>query len=192
MRLMTTIRTHHTADLLPFVFFSALWGLSRLLRWLPLSGKTWAPDKLSHAVAALLLATCFLFHGWSEPFHLRYHTISPHHARLHALLAAVPPEASVSARTPISPHLSYRKALYHFPDLGPAEDQAELVILDTALIERDTVRKGIAEAVAALPAKGYGKVLDEDGILVFEKQPAPSPKRQRANDGKRDRGEPTP
>jgi hypothetical protein len=42
--------------------------------------------------------------------------------------------------------------------------------------ERDTVRKGIAEAVAALPAKGYGKVLDEDGILVFEKQPAPSEK----------------
>ncbi len=191
MRLMTTIRTHHTADLLPFVFFSAVWGLSHLLRWLP-SGKTWTTDKVPHAVAALLLAACFLFHGWSEAFHLRYHTISPHHARLHALLAAIPPEASVSAQTPISPHLSYRKALYHFPDLGPAEHQAQLVILDTALIERDTVRKGIAEAVAALPAKGYGKVLDEDGILVFEKQPAPSPKRQRANDGKRDRGEPTP
>ena len=194
MRLMTTIRTHHTADLLPVVFFSALWGLSRLLRWLPtrgIPGKTWAPDTLPHAVAALLLATCFLFHGWSEAFHLRYYSTTEHHERLYAVLKAIPPEASVSAQTPISPHLSYRKALYHFPDLGPAGDQAQLVVLDTALIERDTVRKGIAQAVAALPTKGYGKILDEDGILVFAKHPVPSPKGERADDGKMS-GQPAP
>ncbi len=86
------------------------------------------------------------------------------------MLKTTPPAASVSAQTPISPHLSYRKALYYFPDLGPAGGEAEVVILDTTLIDRDTVRKTIAEAVATLPAKGYAKMLDQDGILLFERR----------------------
>jgi uncharacterized membrane protein len=171
--LMTTVRTHHTADLLPFVFFSALWGTSRLLRWLSardISGRKAPSDTGPATVAALLLLAFFLFHDWSEPFHFRYYSITPHHERLYAVLKTIPPGASVSAQTPISPHLSYRKALYHFPDLGPAGGEAEVVILDTTLIERDTVRRAIRDAVAALPAKGYAKVLDEDGILVFQRR----------------------
>ncbi|HXJ78295.1 MAG TPA: DUF2079 domain-containing protein [Candidatus Methylomirabilis sp.] len=173
--LMTTVRTHHTADLLPFVFFSALWGTSRLLRWLAAGkvlGRRWAPDMGPATVAAVLLLAFFLFHDWSEAFHLRYYSITPHHERLYAVLKTIPPAASVSAQTPISPHLSYREPLYHFPDLGPAGNEAEVVILDTTLIERDTVRRAITDAVAALPAKGYAKILDEDGILVFERRVA--------------------
>jgi hypothetical protein len=46
------------------------------------------------------------------------------------------------------------------------------VVPDTSLIERDTVRTAITDAVAALPAKGYAKILDEAGILVFERRVA--------------------
>jgi hypothetical protein len=170
--LMTTVRTHHTADLLPFVFFSALWGTSSLLRWLAargMRGRTWTPDAGPRTVAALLLLVFFLFHDWSEAFHLRYYSITPHHERLYAVLKTIPPAASVSAQTPISPHLSYRRALYHFPDLGPASDEAEFVILDTSLIDRDSVRTSVAEAVAGLPAKGYARIFDGDSILLFQR-----------------------
>ena len=172
--LMTTIWTHHTADLLPFIFFSALAGASHLLRWLPaweIRGRAWSADSLPRCVAALLLATSFLFHSWSEIFHLRSYSITPHHERLYAALATIPPDASVSAQTPIAPHLSYRKALYHFPDLGPSGGEAaELVILDRELITRNTFRKAFPGHVAALGPRGYEKVLEEDGILIFKKR----------------------
>jgi len=171
--LMTTIRTHHTADLFPFVFFSALSGVSRLLRWFPtrgVRGRTWSPDTPPRAVAALLLATSFFFHSWSEIFHLRLHSITPHHERLHAVLETIPPDASVSAQTAIAPHLSYRRTLYHFPDVGSSGgDVAEFVILDRVLITRDTFRNALPGHVAALASKGYEPVLDEDGILIFRR-----------------------
>jgi uncharacterized membrane protein len=181
--LMTTIWTHHTADLLPFIFFSALAGVSRLLRWLPaweIRGRAWSADSLPRRVAALLLATTFLFHGWSEIFHLRLHSITPHHEHLYAVLASIPPDASVSAQTPIAPHLSYRKALYHFPDLGPnGGEAAEFVILDRALITRNTFRKAFPGHVAALGPRGYETVFDEDGILIFRRAIALSPRESR-------------
>jgi uncharacterized membrane protein len=173
-RLMTTIETHHTADLLPFVFFSALWGASHLLRWLPeheVFGWRWERRRLSQGLAAVLLASSFLFHGTPEALYLRRYSITPHHQLIYATLREIPPEASVSAQTPIAPHLAYRRALYHFPDLGPAPDgEAEFVILDERLIRRKTFRKLFVDGVAALPAKGYEKIRDEDGILLFRKE----------------------
>jgi uncharacterized membrane protein len=173
-RLMTTIETHHTADLLPFVFFSALWGASHLLTWLPeheILGRRWELRELSQALAALLLASSFLFHGTSEVFYLRRYSNTAHHQRIYAALREIPPGASVSAQPPIAPHLAYRPALYHFPDLGPApHGEAEFVILDERLIRRKTFRKLFVDGVAALPAKGYEKIRDEDGILLFRKR----------------------
>ena len=170
--LMTTIRTHHTADLLPFVFFSAIWGVYYLLRWLDvrgIRGRTWPLDTAARTMAALLLLNFFITHDWPESFYLRYFSITAHDERLYAALRKIPPDASVSAQTPIAPHLSYRKALYHFPDIGPTGNEAEFVILDTSLIDRDTVRQGIEGGMAGLHAKGYVKVLDEDSILIFRR-----------------------
>lgn len=182
-RLMTTIRTHHTADLLPFVFFSALFGASHLLRWLPawrIFGRAWSPDTCPRAVAALLLAASLFFHSWPETFHLRLYSITPHHERLYAALGTIPPDASVSAQTPIAPHLSYRKALYHFPELGPVGGEtAEFVILDRLLIARDRFRNTFPGLVAGLASKGYEKVHDEDEILIFRRARAPGPRESR-------------
>src|SRR5262249_53560222 len=157
--------------LLPFVFFSALWGTWRLLGWLSTKGtpRGWPPEKARNMVAGLLLLAFFLFHDWSEAFHLRYYSIGPHHRRLYAALETIPPDASVSAQAPIAPHLSYRQELYHFPNLGPAGNPARFVVVDTTLTNRQTALRNIAEGVGGLPAKGYVKVFDENGILLFER-----------------------
>ena len=89
-----------------------------------------------------------------------------------------------AAQTPIAPHLSYRKALYHFPDLGPSGGEAaEFVILDRVLIwglfTRDPFRNAFPGLVAALAPKGYEKVLDEDGILIFRRATSLSPRESR-------------
>ena len=45
--LMTTILTHHTADLAPFVFFAAIWGAGNLLDWLSarsVAGRAWTRE----------------------------------------------------------------------------------------------------------------------------------------------------
>jgi uncharacterized membrane protein len=179
IRLLTTIRTHHTADLTPFVFYSALWGADNLLRWLSgkdLRGRSWGRESLARALAVLLLSTSFVFHGWPEPFQLRRYAITPHRQRLHEVLDEVPRGVSVSTQRSIAPHLSHRRALYRFQEPGPAgrepPEPPEVVVLDRSLIERNTYRKAFEEGVARLGQTGYEKIRDEDSILVFRRVPA--------------------
>jgi hypothetical protein len=121
-------------------------------------------------VAALLLSTSFLLHRWPESFLLRRYVPTPHQERLHAILREIPPEASVSAQRPITVHLAHRRGLYRFPELGPAGGEvADLVVLDRALVDRETQMRPFEEGVAALPGKGYEKIRDEDSILVFKR-----------------------
>jgi uncharacterized membrane protein len=175
IRLLTTIRTHHTADLTPFVFYSALWGANNLLRWLSgkdIRGRSWGREPLARALAVLLLSTSFVFHGWPESFLLRRYAVTPHHQRLHEVLREIPPDVSVSTQRPIAPHLSHRRALYRFQEPGPVgAEPADFVVLDRSLIERDTYRKPFEAGVARLPETGYEKVRDEDSILVFRRVP---------------------
>jgi uncharacterized membrane protein len=176
IRLLTTIRTHHTADLTPFVFYSALWGADNLRRWL--SGReirewSWSGEAVARALAVLLLSTSFVFHGWPEPFQLRRYAVTPHHQRLHAILEEIPRDASVSTQRSIAPHLSHRRALYRFQEPGPAggepPESPDVVVLDRRLIERDTFRNAFEDGVATLGQTGYEKIRDEDSILVFRR-----------------------
>ena len=133
----------------------------------------WEGDKPHRALAALLFAMSFLFHGRSESFHLRSYQATPHLKDLSAILQTIPPEASVSAQQPIAPHLSHRKFLYVFPDLGPkGQVRVEYVILDRTL-DRWPARATFTQDVAALPAKGYDQILGHDNILLFRKQRFP-------------------
>jgi uncharacterized membrane protein len=172
----TSIGFHYTAELIPFVFFSALWGASCLLSRLPqtrIVGHNWEGESPRRALAAFLLAMSFLFHGRPESFHLRWYRPTPHLKDLSAVLQMIPPEASVSAQQPIAPHLSHRKFLYLFPDLGPGgQVRVEYVILDSTL-DRWPARATFTQDVAALSAKGYDQILGRDNILLFRKQRLP-------------------
>jgi uncharacterized membrane protein len=169
----TSLGTHHAAELIPFVFFAAVSGASKVLHWLDAKHAIAALREGTRpcpALAALLLASSFLFHGVPETFYLRSYSRTAHHERLSAVLQTIPAEAPLATWTEIAPHVAHRRALYRFPALGPdGTAEAELVILDETLVGPNR-RATFAEAVAALPSKGYEKILDEDGILLFRKQ----------------------
>jgi hypothetical protein len=115
-----------------------------------------------------------LLHGVPETFYLRLYARTAHHERLAAVLQTIPADVSLSAWTEIAPHLAHRRALYRFPSLGPAGGaEAEMIVLDQTLVPRDG-RAEFAANVAVLPARGYEKRLDEDGILVFQKAAPPA------------------
>ena len=173
VRFLTTVRTHHTADLTPFVFCSAIWGVANFLRWASSTGwrgRRWERASVARAVAVALLSSSFLLHRWPESFLLRRFALTPHHERLHALLRDIPPDASVSTQRPISLHLAHRRRLYLFPDLGPAgHEPADFVVVDRVLLDRYTHGVPFEEGLAGLPGKGYEKIRDEDSILVFRR-----------------------
>ena len=173
VRLLTTVRTHHTADLTPFVFCAAIWGAANVLRWASSTGwrgRRWKRESVAQVVAVALLSSSFLLHRWPESFLLRRFAPTPHHQRLHAIMRDIPAGASVSTQRPISVHLAHRRGLYHFPDLGPAgRDSADFVLLDRALLVRYTQVGPFEEGLASLPGKGYEKIREESSILVFRR-----------------------
>jgi uncharacterized membrane protein len=171
----TSLQTHHAAELIPFVFFAALGGASNLLRWLEdrrVAGPPWEGTPLRRALAGALLAGSLLFHGLPETFYLRLYARTPQHEHLEAVLRMIPASAPVSTSTKILPHVAHRRALYRFPALGfDGATQAEFAVIDEALLPRtDTV--AVEEALAALPAKGYEKIHDQAGIVLFRKRAA--------------------
>ena len=171
----TSLQTHHAAELIPFVFFAALGGASHLLRWLEGTRIVATPGegvRLHRTLAGVLLACSFLLHGLPETFYLRLYARTPHHEHLAAVLRMIPAGASVSTWTKILPHVAHRRALSRFPALGPdGAPPAEFVVIDDALLPR-TDRAAVAAALAALPAKGYDKIHDQEGIVLFRKQAA--------------------
>ncbi len=169
--LQTSLRTHHAAELIPFVFFGALGGASTLIQWGPrtlIRAVLGDGAGLPRAVAALLLLGSALFHDFPEMFYVRSYARTSHHERLDTVLRAIPADAPLSTSGEIAPHVAHRRKLYRFPALGlPGAAEAEVVILDRTLANLAS----LADAIAALPAKGYEKVVDRDGILVFRKRP---------------------
>jgi hypothetical protein len=166
-------------ELVAFVFFAALSGAATLARWRAARRFAGDMERSYRWVAGLLVATTFLFHGWSEMFYLRWYAPPPNRQALTAVLATVPADAAVSTVTRLAPHLAHRKTLYIFPKLGDADFAvADVVVLDRNLVQgargyganRWEVQRFEPE-LAALPAKGYEKILERDGVMVFRRYP---------------------
>jgi len=170
----TSLNTHHTAELIPFVFFAAVGGASNMLQWLQ-KGRFLFQQcdavRLGRALAGGLLASSLLFHGLPETFYLRLYARTPQHEQLDAAIRLIPAEAPVSTWTKILSHVSHRRALYRFPDLLGWNDMpdAEYVLIDQTHIPRSDMPV-VMDALGDLPTRGYEKLLDRDGIMLFKRR----------------------
>jgi uncharacterized membrane protein len=157
---------HYSAELVPSLFYATLGGTTVLAR------RRWGADESGRhrVVAGLLLAAALIFHDRPEPFYLLRYRSTPHLDELRATLRALPSDAAVSAQNRIVPHLAHRTFVYVFPDLGPrGEVRADYVLLDRTL-DRWPIEERFDAEVAALAGKGYVKLLDRSGILLFQRQ----------------------
>jgi uncharacterized membrane protein len=134
--------------------------------------------KLAHGgprrrqLLGIAVATCALVQvGRPELARLWATPITSRHERMAAYLAAIPPEAAVSADTRSATHLSRRLPLFHFPR---KIDQAEWVAVDTRALDHawHVSPEARAAAVAALPSKGFALVVDDDGFKIFRRERA--------------------
>ena len=166
MPAQSSIAHHYALESVPFVFYAALGGAAHLLERF---GSAANRRPAHRGLAAALLAASLLFHGRSETWYLRQYPTTPHLTLLAATVQTIPPDVAVSTQNLIAPHLSHREFIYLFPDLGSSTlSRAQYVILDLAL-DPWPAGPSFDGGIARLPGKGYTRLVDREGILVFRR-----------------------
>jgi uncharacterized membrane protein len=106
-----------------------------------------------------------------------------HAAHVQAMLARIPPNASVSATTYLIPHLSSRRALVRFPMLQFRSDAQAVVDVDYAIADlwqlqqyqaafdsdQDLLRASLRLIPRLTRQRTYGIVGFEDGVILLQK-----------------------
>lgn len=106
-----------------------------------------------------------------------------HAAHAQAMLAQIPPDASVSATTYLIPHLSSRRALVRFPTLQFHNDDRQTIDVDWAIVDlwqlqqyqaafaadRELLKVSVRSITRLVRQKQYGVVGFEDGVIVLQK-----------------------
>lgn len=130
----STIHAHYMAPVIPFVWIAA----GEMLAWLARRRDRRWPYRAGTALALFIaintLLASFLFSPYppGKSFHIKnYYQESVYDDNLRAILALVPPEASVCAQSDLHPHLSQRRdALLFYRCALSENEQAEYVVLD--------------------------------------------------------------
>ena len=113
-----------------------------------------------------------------------------HTAKIKALLAKIPSDASVSATTFIIPHLSSRRELIRLPGLHLKNDRQEIVQVDYVIADlwhseqyqavltdfRNNLQTTAKSINQALEEGSYGVVGFDEGIVLLQKNVSSKPK----------------
>jgi len=149
-------RFQYTSPLTPFVFGAAIYGFRRLA----------ARPERTGILLVLLVVAAAVFFGESPARQLRQFAPTAHHARLGAILKAIPAAASVSAQDVLVPHLSRRERVHEYPALN----DAEYVVLDASSSTYPLVPEAYHRSVRDLLAGAdYGVRVWSDSILVLQR-----------------------
>ncbi|MCS7002625.1 MAG: DUF2079 domain-containing protein, partial [Dehalococcoidia bacterium] len=163
-----SIEYHYAAPLLPILMMAAVAGAARLRAW---RVPTWA------IAGALLTATLASMYAWSPLPGMRAHDPAKYIGGLHAtivneFLAAIPPDASVSAGRNLVSRLALRERVYNFPTIR----DAQYVVIDN----KGLVPPGFFEvdnfALSAFVRNPAYRLVDaEDGVWLFVRDAPPPP-----------------
>jgi len=161
-------------------------------RWIPLwcwwlalkisSGWVWLVRRISpHVGMALVCLLLVLFANYNlmaargalEPF---FPPLSngAREERINRLLAMIPPDASVSASDTLNPHLSERRDLYLFPDIGRGDDIAQYIVIDVDFLpyeDRSTALSTFDQLTS--PQRGIYRIIARAGSVYLAKLQQP-------------------
>ncbi|HBY93764.1 MAG TPA: hypothetical protein DEP84_07300, partial [Chloroflexi bacterium] len=91
--------------------------------------------------------------------------VTEHHRVGEAVIAAIPPNAAVSAGWRLNPHVSERRRVYQFPDVR----EADLVLLDVTMLDLFMHPNDLHAQVETLLAQGWGVAAGTDGWLLLQR-----------------------
>lgn len=146
---------HYNANIMPFLMISAALAINR-----------WS---LPVKPIALLILILVAFSSLSpnsmvwESFQMRVKTDSQLKANS---IQLIPKQESVSAQSPLVPHLANRSHIYLFPDVSIAN----YIVLDLSLESYPIEKKDITRIISELENSKYWKVYEKSGTtIIFER-----------------------
>lgn len=159
---------HYSAPLAPILAMAAADGLARLRADV---GTERLTSRRVTTLLAVSVALAMTLPGHQPILRLlqpkHYRPIPTASAAARAL-ALVPPDAPVTAQTPITPHLAHRHELYVLaPEVSDTEYLVASLVLDPW---PNNSRDEIAALVADRQAQGYTTLFNEDGWVVLRKE----------------------
>jgi len=181
--LLSTHPAQHDLTLqYPVLIYALLFASAVLtIRWLAHSPALMPLRRrlqLTRASTAIVLAVVLLATeaaGWMfgsplgpRRFDAERYQRTSHHVVVDRVLAAVPPEAPVSAQSGLLPHLSQRREVWEFPRL---ENAAFVVVDRTAWRSSQSRDTGYDRVLDSLPSLGFCVLLHEDGVTLYARGP---------------------
>jgi uncharacterized membrane protein len=118
---------HYSAPLAVALIVSAIYAAGRLIQRISLREKNGQSYKMTTMINLCLWLLSWslgyhALHGWTPlSSRVENYVMTPTAARLPHFLAAIPPEAVVSASAAIHPHLAHRRVIYLFPTVQDAD-----------------------------------------------------------------------
>ena len=163
---------HYTAHLLPLIFFLTILALGRL-NAATTRGKV-IRGAVTLGLAASTLSMSYLYSRalpggqTAQPWPQE----DSHNRVVDSFVAQLPRQAVVSTLGGIAPHLTARKTIYLFPDVG----DAEYLLLDTDLSANYWPYEGLkardrslASMTEQVRSGAIGLVRAEDGVFLFQR-----------------------
>lgn len=162
MTQLWTNNWHHNANLIPFLAISTIYAIYRF----HLSNK-----------AVIILISVSMFLGGLSPHSPVWSALQstqnryPQFDYLSSTVVIIPPNASVSAQSPLVPRLSNREYIYLYPEIY----DAEYIVLDPALSAYPLTNDDLKNRINALSeSKDWTLIRKEKTLLIFQKSPTRS------------------
>lgn len=172
------INYHYTAAIIPFIFLSAIYGISMLNR-----------QYLRIIAITIMLASSITANYYISPFDTSLKNMDrtinsiinhPEYGRVNTInraISIIPENASVSASYTIVPHLTHRERIYMFPNPfrisywgingeNPPKADVGYILLDMNLL----IENSDKEMISLLQEGNYNKVFDDDNIILLKKR----------------------
>jgi uncharacterized membrane protein len=169
---------HYSAVLAPVLVMTSVDGLSRITQRI----KKFRPHYLIIAASCLVLLLNLRllpqFPLWNLSS-LEHWRLSPSDLTGRRALSLIPPKASVIAQGPITPHLTHRRIVYVLHPGITIPDAEFLVASERVNPYPFQSHQEIRAYLDNQQARGYGKIFEEDGWVVFKAESVMSaPNRQ--------------
>lgn len=148
---------HYNANLAPFLVTSAIFSLKKIH----------FPKYLINTllILAVIISNFYLNHVILDTFHLDPGDIEKFNY-LNNTLKVIPIDKTISAQSPIVPHLANREKIYMYPEIN----DADYIILDYSLISYPINPQTLKDNISLLKKSKIWKIFDQNQTLIVFKR----------------------